>query len=190
MDINQIKDENTFKDPSVLEIVFYMIPALMSIIAIVQIHEINKENNRIRENENQINKVKNEVLKLENLSDAIMDLLAIVASKKNFNLDGKVTIKDTLLLLEQNEFFRYQQLERALKSVENELYILKHDLRSSATKNNLNININVNDPLVTSFDSLLSDMDEVSIVDFMTGLTDLTSEVSKRLTGFDVPKLR
>jgi len=38
MDIKKIKDKNTFKDPIVLEISFgSLIPALISIIAIVQI---------------------------------------------------------------------------------------------------------------------------------------------------------
>ena len=82
------------------------------------------------------------------------------------------------------------QLERALKKVDIEIYNLKSDLRSDAIKNNRNLDIDVNDHLVTSLDFLLSNMGEMSFVEFISSLTDSISEISKRLADLDSTKLR
>lgn len=42
----------------------------------------------------------------------------------------------------------------------------------------------------TNFDSLLSNMDEMSFVEFMTGLTGSISEISKRLADLGCPELK
>lgn len=186
MDIKRIKDKNTLEDPTVLEVALAILPILINTIPIIQIYQ----NNKNLEIENQLGKINEEISNLQNISDQIMEILAIASSRKHFNLDAKVSIKDTLLLLKQDDLFRWMQLERALKKIDIEIYNLKYDLRSDAIKNNRNFDIDVNDHLVTSLDLILSNMDEMSFVEFISSLTDSISEISKRLVDLNSPKLR
>lgn len=134
--------------------------------------------------------IKSAVSNLEKLSDDIVGLLSVAASQKRFNIDGKVTIKDTLVRLHQNEYFTYLRLENNLKKVETEIYNLKYYFRSSAIENKLNLDINGDDPLVTSFDSLMLNRDKMTIGAYLTGLADSISETSKRLAELGNPTLR
>ena len=186
MDINSIKDENNSKDPIGLEVALEILTALLSTIQIIQFHEHNKN----LKNKNQLDKINKEISILQNLSKEIMEFLATYSSQNNFNLDAKVTIKDTRLFLKQNDLIKWMQLYQSLKAVEVEISKLKIDLSYYAIRNKLNLDIDVNDHLVTNFDSLLSNMDEMSFFGFMTGLTDSISEISKRLADLNSPKLR
>lgn len=180
MDINRI-DEKNLKDPPVIEMALIMLPALLNMIQIIQIHENNRYLEKNLENKNQFDKVQNEISNLQNISDQIMNFLVSASSQKNFNLNAKVSIKDTLILLKRDDYFRWMQLERTLKKVDVEIYNLKYDLRTYAIRNNLNLDINVNDDLIKNLDSLILNKDDMNFADFITGLTDSISEISKRL---------
>lgn len=184
MDSNIIKSKKNFKDPVVLELAAIIVPALIGIIQLVQYYENNRLKeieNRNREFETQLDRIRQAVLNLEKLSDDIMRLLTVPASQNRFNRDGKVTIKDTLVSLNKNEFLIYIDLENKLVRLVNEINYLKNQFRHSAIQNELNLNIDGDDPLVSSFDSLLLNKDEMSIVDFIRGLNNSISESSNRL---------
>lgn len=80
-------------------------------------------------------------------------------------------------------------IRRRIERVDIEIYKLKSYLRSYAIQNNRNLDIDVNDHLVTNLDSLLSNMNEMNFFEFISGLTDSISEISKRLADLDNPKL-
>ena len=186
MNINRIKDENASKDPIGLEVALLILQILVNTIPVIQTYQ----NNRNLELENQLSKIQGQISKLQDISKQIVGIMAVSSSQNHFNRDAKISIRDTLFLLKQSDFFRWMQLEGALKEVDIEIYKLKSDLRSYAMQNNGNLDIDVNDHLVTTLDNLLSNMNEMNFFEFVSGLNDSISEISKRLVDLDTQRLR
>lgn len=158
-------------DPIAVELILSLMSLSVSILSAV--HQFGLLSKKDKNIQKEFRKLREQTLRLHNRLDDLLLLFEIYGSYEGNDVGSldskKLTISDTLLILKEKDYLRWQDIQKSLHMLTQECYSLISKIRElSQNYPNSLINETLNTEIFVPFDKLLMNFNSYGLGDFLT----------------------